>query len=298
MFGHRSDGVELKNISPEFKIIPSLMTERDDSQVFFNQDIVVTPIENYINKKAEEGYKFTYMDVIFAAVLRIIAKRPRLNRFVINGRIYARNSITISLTIKKSLSDEADESNLKIPFDGTETIFEVRDKIEKLIEENKSDPADNNSTDKTAKIISMIPTCFIKLVVWMIKKLDKHGYLPKALIKVSPFHTSAYITNVGSLGINSIYHHLYNFGTTSMFFAMGKRKKSYVYEDDEIKEEKCINIAFVGDERICDGYYYAHSFRQLCKYLAKPELLEKPGELVLDDEISDETKYQEPSFSE
>ena len=285
MFGHRSDGKELKKISPEFKLIPNIMSERSDAQVFFYQYIVVTSIENYINKKAEHGEKFTYMEVIFAAVLRIIAQRPKLNRFAINGRIYARNSITISLTVKKSLSDDADESTLKIPFKGTENIFEVRDIIEKLIKENKFTDDDNNSTDKAAEMLTKVPTSMIKFLVWLFKKLDKHGHLPKALIKVSPFHTSAYITNVGSIGINSIYHHLYNFGTTSMFFAMGKRKKSYIYDEDEIKEEKCINIAFVGDERICDGYYYANSFRQLCKYLAKPELLETNGEVIKDDEL-------------
>ena len=76
-----------------------------------------------------------------------------------------------------------------------------------------------------------------------------------------------------------------------MFFAMGKKKKSYIYEDDEntgepgIKEEKCINIAFVGDERICDGYYYATSFKKLCRYLKHPETLEKSVERQYDDEI-------------
>ncbi|MBR3134802.1 MAG: 2-oxo acid dehydrogenase subunit E2 [Clostridia bacterium] len=285
MFGHRSDGVELKHISPEFKLIPNLMSERDDAQVFFNQDIIVTPIDEYISKKAMEGEKFTYMDVMFASMLRIIAQRPKLNRFAINGRIYSRKNITISITIKKSMTDSADESNLKIPFNGTETIYEVRDKLESLVKENKATGEDVNNTDKTARLLTRIPTSLIKFVVWLIKKLDKHGHLPKSLIRVSPFHTSAYITNVGSLGINSIYHHLYNFGTTSMFLAMGKKKKSYVYVDDEIKEEKCINIAFVGDERICDGYYYANSFRKMCKYLAKPELLEEPGVLLSDDEI-------------
>lgn len=64
--------------------------------------------------------------------------------------------------------------------------------------------------------------------------------MPKAVINASPFHTSVFLTNVGSLGIDSVYHHLYNFGTTSLFFAMGKKKKSFIYDDDEIHEEKCI----------------------------------------------------------
>ena len=114
----------------------------------------------------------------------------------------------------------------------------------------------------------------IRAVVKFLMFLDKHGLLPRKIIDASPFHTSVFLTNVGSLGIDSIYHHIYNFGTTSMFFSMGKKKKSYIYEDDEIKEEKCITLAFVGDERICDGYYYASSFTLLSKYLKKPELLE------------------------
>ena len=285
MFGHRSDGVEVKKATPELKIMACLMKDRVDSQVFFNQDICVDKMDEYIKKMADKGEKFTYLDILYTAVLRIMAERPKLNRFVINGRLYARHKLTISLTLKKSLSDEADDSTIKPEFNGTETIFEVRDMLRKLIDENKGIEADISGTDKTAATIGKIPGGVFKFVVGMLVHLDKHGHLPKGLIKISPFHTSAYITNVASIGINSIYHHIYNFGTTSMFFAMGKRKKSYVYEDDEIKEERCINLAFVGDERICDGYYYANSFRKLCKLLNNPEVLEEPGVRNVDPDL-------------
>ena len=276
MFGHRSDGKELKNLSPIFKIMPSVMKERCDAQVYFNQDINITPMENYIAKKAEEGIKLSILDIVFAAVVRIIAERPQLNRFCVNGRTYARNDITISLAIKKSLTDGGEETNIKPYFTGNETIFEVRQILQDLIEENKKVET-QNSMDKFVNFINKIPTSVIKFIVSRLVAMDKRGHLPKSIIKLSPFHTSAYITNVGSLGINSIYHHIYNFGTTSLFFAMGKKKKSFIYEDDEIREEKAINVAFVGDERICDGYYFASSFRQLYKYLMHPELLETPG---------------------
>ncbi len=284
MFGKRSDGIELKNIDPIFRLIPNIMLDRDDSQVFFNQDVAITSINNYIDKKAEEGIKITLLDIVFAAVVRIIAERPQLNRFAINGRTYARNHICVSIAIKKALSDEGEETNIKVYFDGTENLFEVRDKLQKLITENK-DVQMKNDTDKTAKVLSLIPTPLLRGTVKFLRFLDRHGMMPKFIIKVSPFHTSAYITNVGSLGIDSIYHHLYNFGTTSMFFAIGKKKKSYVFEDDEIKEERCINIAFVGDERICDGYYYAYSFRLLSKYLQHPELLENGLEQRVKDTV-------------
>ena len=281
MFGYRSDGRKIKNIDPVFKLIPCIMLKRDDSQVFFKQDIVLNGMDDYINKKLQEGIKISYMNIVFAALVRIIAERPSLNRFAMNGAIYARNKILVSLAIKKNLSDEGEETNLKIPFKGTETIFEVKEALDREIELNKKEST-VNKTDAVVNIFNHLPTFLIRGAVKFLGLLDRHGLMPKKIIEASPFHTSVYLTNVGSLGIDSIYHHLYNFGTTSLFFAMGKKKKSYVYEDDEIRNEKCITIGFVGDERICDGYYYAASFRQLSKYLNNPELLEKPGELKED----------------
>lgn len=274
MFGHRSDGKKVKNLAPVFRVIPNIMPERSDSQVYFKEDIVLKGMDSYINKKLAEGIKISYMNIIFAAIIRIISERPELNRFIMNGCVYQRNGIFASLAIKKSLSDSGEETTLKIPFTGQEDIFEVQQKIDSEIKLNKQETAENG-VDKLVNLFNLIPDFLLRWIIKFLMFADKHSFMPKKIIEISPFHTSVFLTNVGSLGIDSIYHHIYNFGTTSMFFAMGKKKKSYVYEDDEIKEEKCITIAFVGDERICDGYYFASSFKQFCKYLKNPELLEK-----------------------
>lgn len=281
MFGHRSDGKEIKTLPPIFKLIPCIMPERSDAHVYFKQDINLKYLDEYIDKKAEEGIKLSYMYVIYAAVIRILSERPELNRFIMNGRVYARNGIHVSLAVKKNLTDEGEETTTKLEFTGKENIFEVKERLDKLIEENKN-VNNKNETDNLAKALSIMPTTLVKYVVKFLWFLDKHGMLPKSVINASPFHTSVFITNVGSLGIDTIYHHIYNFGTTSLFFSMGKKKKSYIYEDDEIQVQKCITVGFVGDERICDGFYFANSFKQLQKYLRKPELLETPGEPKVD----------------
>ena len=285
MFGLRSDGKHLKKTSAVFKLMPNLMRERNDSQVLFSQDIITDGMDAYIKEKFDnDGIKISYLDIVFTAIARIIAERPHLNRFVVNGRTYARNSIFLSIVVKKGMNDEALETPLKFEFKGGETIFEVKDKIQAEINKNKEVDM-KNGTDKTVNALTSVPASLIKVAMNIIRFLDKHGILPKALINVSPFHTSAFVTNVGSLGIDAIYHHLYNFGTTSMFYAMGRKKKTYVYVDDELVEKKCISIAFVGDERICDGYYYASSFKLFSKYLAKPFLLEEKGEKKIDDQL-------------
>lgn len=282
MFGKRADGRRIKKVSPFFMVIPHVMKKRSDAQVYYSQEISLEPIDEYISLKEAEGIKMSYMSIIYSALVRIIAEKPCLNRFVINGKIYARNGIDISLAIKKGMSETAEETTTKLHFTGSENIFEIKNKLDKIIAENKEVSAENN-TDKLAKFLAFIPTWLIKVVVNFLMFLDRHELMPKAVIKASPFHTSAFITNVGSLGIDAIYHHLYDFGTTGIFIAMGKKKKSIVnIGDDVLKEEKVISIRWVLDERICDGYYYASAVKSFNKYMKKPELLELNIEPVID----------------
>lgn len=274
MFGLRSDGRKLKTLGPFFRVIPHVMKERSDAHVYYTQDLPLKSLDTYISKKEEEGIRMSYMNIIYAALVRMLAEKPALNRFVMDGRTYARNGITISLAIKKEMTEEIEETTLKIPFTGSENIFEVKEKLDSTIAKNK-DLSAENSTDRLAKLLSLVPDWLFKFIVNILMFLDKHGMMPKAVINASPFHTSAFLTNVGSLGIDAIYHHLYNFGTTGVFLAMGKKKKAYIYEDDNIVQEKTISLAWVADERICDGFYYANALKSFYRYMKKPELLEK-----------------------
>ena len=133
MFGFRADGTRVKNSSLMFKIIPHIMRERDDSQVYFSQDVVIKGMDEYIDKKAKEGIKLSYMNIIYAAIVRTIKERPYLNRFIMDGRIFDRKGIFISLAIKKTMEDDGEQTVLKIPFSGEETIFEVKEKVDSII---------------------------------------------------------------------------------------------------------------------------------------------------------------------
>lgn len=281
MFGKRADGRRLKKINPIFLLMPHIMKRRSDAQVFYSQEIPIAPLDEYIAKKDAEGIKMSYMAIIYASLVRIIAEKPLINRFVMNGKIYARNSIDISLVIKKGMSETADETPLKLHFDGSENIFDIRNRLEQTILQNKEVTAEND-TDKLAKTLSFVPSWLIKFIVNFLMFLDRHDLLPKFIIEASPFHTSAFLTNVGSLGIDSIYHHLYDFGTTGVFLAMGKKKKSLINVDEALAEEKTLSLRWVLDERICDGYYYANAVKLFNKYMKRPELLEANIEPVKD----------------
>lgn len=274
MFGIRADGRKLKSVSPIFKLMPIIMKKRSDSHVYYTEDIPLAPLDEYIAKKAEEGIKLTYMNVIYTALVRVLAEKPSLNRFIINSRAYARKGIWVCFVAKKSMSEDAEETVIKLPFTGSENIFEIKEMLDKAINENK-ELSNENETDKLTKVLTYVPHFLMKFAVNFLKFLDRINCLPKSIIDASPFHTSAFLTNVGSLGIDAIYHHIYDFGTTGMFLAMGKKKKSFIYDDEEFKEQRSISLAWVADERICDGFYYANAIKSFNRYLKKPELLEK-----------------------
>lgn len=270
----RKDGKLIQCEDPAFRIIPLLMKERNDSEVFFGTDIPIEKIDTYLKEKQEKGIKLSYMHIIYSALIRTINEREKLNRFIMSGKLYQRNDIYITMTIKKSLSDDGDETNVKLKFRGDETPEKVKEILQKKIDEYKKENEENNQ-DKFVKAFSKTPHFVLKSLTNILMRMDKWNLMPKKIIDLSPFHASAYITNVGSIGLDAVYHHIYNFGTVGLFVAMGKKKKSYIFEDENLKEEKTISLSLVVDERICDGYYYATSLKLFQRYVQNPELLDR-----------------------
>ena len=138
------------------------------------------------------------------------------------------------------------------------------------------------SLDKLISLLLSIPG-LCRFAVNLLKFLDKHNMLPRAIIEASPFHCSMTITNLASIGTNYIYHHVYNFGTTSMIIAMGKTKEKPVKHHDNIEFEKVIPLGIVMDERIASGCQYAIAFKRMEHFLTHPEELEVPPEKVIED---------------
>jgi hypothetical protein len=274
----RSDGVLLKSLDPFVKIIPYIMERRSDAQNFSKHVVCVDAIDRYIQEKKKQGIRLSYLHLFIAAYVRVIDERPQLNRFVMNSRLYQRNKICISMAVKRSLrTDDDEETTVKFEFTGKENIFEVIEIIDRMIAEAVAADSDTD-TDKLAALIMSMPGIVTKLLVKTIKLMDRWNMLPASVIDASPFHTTVFFTYLKSINANYIYHHLYDFGTTGLFVALGKPRKMPMVQNDQVVVKKCCEIGYTMDERICDGLYFARSFRLLEKYLENPYLLENRNE--------------------
>ncbi len=172
---------------------------------------------------------------------------------------------------------------IKMKFEPTDTVDDVYNKVREHVEEIKNGTSDN-STEKVAKFLFKLPRLLLRFVLGAIKLIDYYGKLPKKLLDASPFHGSLVITDLGSLGIRPVFHHIYNLGNIPAFLAFGAKRKEYsVGKDGKHVERKNIDYNIALDERICDGHYFAVALKMFKVCLRNPEMLDKPPETVIED---------------
>lgn len=260
------------------------MKQRNDACNYFSDKVEVTEIDRWLRKKRAEGYAGMGMLHLFlAAYIRTITVCPGMNRFVSGQRIYARNNIEILMTVKHALTTEAEESSIKIKFEPTDTIYDVYRKMNETIDEIKANEGGNN-TDKIAEAFTKLPRVLFNLIISIIRGLDYLGWLPQSLIDASPFHGSLIITDLGSLGIPPVYHHIYNFGNLPVFLAFGAKYRMLELDlEGRPVERKYIDFRVTADERITDGFYMANALKYVKYFLRNPNILETPPETVKQD---------------
>ena len=283
-WGDRNDGRLLRTVPAMTKFMPYIMRDRCDALNTFADSFDMTKTDPFCRRKVKEGKtNFTLLHVILAAYVRAISQKPGINRFVAGQRVYARHDIEVNMVVKRAMTLDSPDTVVTVNFLPTDTVDEVYEKFNAAVTANVREN-DDNSFDKLNRALVFIPGIMIRAAVRLLFWFDYHGWLPRWLTKLSPFHGSMFITSMGSLGIPPIYHHIYNFGTLPTFLAYGtKRTEVYLDADGNPKKRKLVDIKAVTDERICDGFYYASAFKLIKKMVENPELLEIPPETVVED---------------
>ena len=285
-WGDRSDGRKIRTLAPMAQITAYFQVERNTCSNLFEESFEITNIDRYIRQKRREGLTdFGITHVLLAAYVRGVARYPQLNRFISGQKVYSRGEdIQYCMVVKKEMTVESPDTSIKVHLNPHDTAVDVYNKLNAAVSEVKATQELDSSLDGLIQYLNLIPSIILKFVVWLLKLLDYFGMLPKFLLELSPFHGSLFFTSMGSLGIPPIYHHLYDFGNLPCFGAFGmKRRALELQEDGTVVQKKYIDVKFVLDERICDGFYYATFFKYYRRLLAHPEVLDNPPEEVIRD---------------
>ena len=291
-WGDRKDGFRVRNIDPMTRLEPYIMSKKMDGWVLFADEVDITHTEEFIREMRKGDLpKLTLYEIVFAAMVRTWVDVPELNRFVKHSKLFSRNYIKAAMTVMRGMSRESDRTLIVPQFECEDTLYDVVRRIEEetgAIDMNVSVEEDENKNaiDGLETAFSVLPDFLLSIAIGFVKFLDRYGLLPKKLTDISPFHTSFFITNMGSIGLDAVYHHMYEFGTLSTFAAIGRKRVTFETQEDGTKKRTVkIKLQFVVDERAADGFSYAVGFRKIRSYVSHPEQLLVPPENVVFDKI-------------
>lgn len=274
-FGDRRDGRLMRELDSMHYIVPLLYPNRCDNEAFISIRIDLTNMNAYLEEKnaGEPVYKYNMFQCIVTAAMKTLTLRPKMNRFIANKNVYQRDAVSSSFVVKKEFSDDGGEALAFVRATPDDTLDTVHEKIYSQISGLRSDKVDR-STD-SMNILNAMPRFLSKALVAGICQLDKHGLCPDFLIGSDPYYSSIVLTNLGSIGLKMGYHHLTNWGTNSVFIAVGEKKMTPVFsEDGTATMIPTVDLGLTIDERIADGYYYSKTVRLLKTLLENPALLE------------------------
>lgn len=274
--------IRVKNLDAVHKIMPYLMANRCEAEVYYVEEIDVTNLLKYIEKNnvgLEKHERITLFHAIITGVAKTIYNRPLLNRYISGKRFYDRKDISLSFVAKNKLEDHSEERLIILDAKNNMKLKDISEKILKVVSKTRKD--NSNDMNDFLGIVTSAPRWLLSFVMWLFRKLDFYGLVPSFVSDGDPNYTTVLLSNLGSVKANCCYHHLNNYGTNSIVITVG------VIQEKEVNGEvrKYVNLGLTLDERIADGIYFAKSVKLLKHILENPELLEESIDTKYDLEI-------------
>jgi hypothetical protein len=267
---HRPDGDLVTDESNVRKMMPYLMRGRNESAVYHEQNCDITKARAWLriyNQKHEQSA--TLFHLILFAVARGFHERPGINRFVSGRHLYQRKHVDFSFAAKKSMSDDAPLVTVKVRFGKDDSFTTVLKRVVQAIEDGRG-PA-QSITDKQLALAMSLPSPLLSLTMTLLRWLDRINLLPSAMIESDPMFCSAFIANLGSVGLDNSYHHLYEYGTASLFAVIGAPKRQHLFDRrGNVEVRDMLQLRWTFDERINDGMYAGLAMREVQKVVEDP----------------------------
>lgn len=282
-WGDRRDAEMVRDSDAMHVLIPMFFLSRCDNEAYISERIDLTNINAYLEtlKGKDPEYKYNMFQIIVSAMLKAVTLRPKMNRFIANQILYQRKKVSASFVIKRMFTDDAEEGFAFIYAKPEDTLETIHNEIKRQVMAGKDkSPEQKGKKDPTAAAMDMLcvlPRPILKFLFLILRWLDRTDLIPLSLVETDPQRASVMFSNLGSIKLNSGYHHLSNWGTNSLFVIIGEKKlRPYYDAEGKVTMRESVDIGITVDERIGDGYYFAKTLRLIRKLLENPALLERP----------------------
>jgi hypothetical protein len=266
----RPDGTRLRNLDPMRRMLPMLMPTRNEAVVYYEQIVDATALTAFLERWNQgDSPRLTPLHLVVASLGRVLAARPALDRFVAARRLWQRKVPSVAFAAKKEFNDRAPLKTVKLPVVAGETLGATAARIRDAVGVSRT--RDDRPVDKELSLLGRLPDFLLSPLIRLARRLDRWNLLPNALIADDPLFSSVFVANLGSLGLDRAYHHLYEHGTVSLFCVIGTLEPRVLVDAAGAAVVRpTLRLRFTLDERICDGYYAAQSLELLRADLEDP----------------------------
>jgi pyruvate/2-oxoglutarate dehydrogenase complex dihydrolipoamide acyltransferase (E2) component len=267
LFG-RPDGDLVRDEVPERLIMPYLMPVRNESLVFQDTTYRIAAARSWLRAYNRAHHpRATLFHLLTYACAVVLHARPRLNRFVSGGRIYQRRGVDVSFVAKKEFTDEGAEATVKVRLTPHEPFRAFSARISGLVDEAREV---ERKVDKEIGLVMRLPGPLITGLVALARMLDRWNLYPWFMMKDDPMYASLFLANLGSVGISDAYHHLYEYGTVSIFGAISAPRPHPFVERDRVVVDDGLSVRWTFDERIDDAFSSARALQVVQRIMEDP----------------------------
>jgi hypothetical protein len=264
----RADGTLVKRLHPYRRLMFFIMRTRNESMVYTDDAIDAEGLLAYLEQTKDRlGADMTH--IIVAAMNLTLAENPTMNRFIVGRRMYQRKHRELTFSMKReAMNKKAKLAVVKLQMQDEESFAGLVERMNGSIQHQRSGAKTHE--DKEYGLFDLFPRSVLRFFVWFFQALDYVNLLPYVFTKDDGLYTSCVIANLGSLGMKPAYHHLYEWGTSSLFVMVGRIEERAVVVDGQVVIKKVLPTRYSYDERIDDGLSAAYGMQTLKRVLENP----------------------------
>lgn len=248
--------------------MPYLMRTRNESVVFqeciYRVAAARTWLAAYNHSHAAHA---TMFEMLLYACGQALLARPALNRFVSGGRIYQRRGVQVSFLVKREMSDDGAATTVKIDMLPEEPFAAFVERVSRIIADSRER---DREVDRETALVVRLPGTVLRALVALARLLDSWNLYPRFMTRNDPMYASLFLANLGSAGISDAYHHLYEYGTVSLFGAMSAVRPTPFVDGDRVVVGEGLSVRWTFDERIHDAFYAARSLTIVQRVMEDP----------------------------
>lgn len=275
MFKHdRKDGKYVSSVNDLNKFVPFLAPGRIESQLYWNITLDVRKMQEYIKNKKAEGLSVNFNSAVIAAIVRMVAMRPHINRFIVGKKVYQRRTVDIGHIGMIEFSDTSLRVVDTASFEPSADIGEVSTEIKEQVRIMKS--GEITGSNRQISHYADKPWWYVRTAIGAMKLLHRLDMAPRSKTDKDPFRSTVFVSNLGSIGCIPPFHHLLEWGTNSVFICIGKIYDKVVLDTDgKITVAPTVDLTLTVDDRITDGRYFATCIQTLRDIFDDPGCLDR-----------------------